>query len=68
MTETTTIKNDTLDRVAFRVRGSVDAEFLKAIYAANPHLAEFGPVLPARVSVLIPDAPQPTATKIHLWD
>ena len=69
MTETITIQNDTLDRVAYRVLGNkVDSELLKAIYAANPRLAEFGPVLPARVTVIVPDAPQPTASKIQLWD
>ena len=70
MREIQTIDNETLDQVVYRALGgvTVDADYLKALYAANPNIADYGPVLPGRITIHIPDPPPVTETKLRLWD
>ena len=63
------LENDTLDLIAYRVYGYVDADLLKALYAMNPEIAALGPILPARTQVkLIDTPPTPVSVKIQLYD
>lgn len=41
---------------------------VERVYLANPGLAERGPVLPAGITVTLPDLPRPEATPIlRIW-
>lgn len=41
---------------------------VEAVYAANPGLAAYGPVLPAGVLIDLPAAQAAQPTTIRLWD
>ena len=64
-----TKENDVLDKICFKhyshIRGTVEA-----VLAANPGLADHGPVLPAGVLISLPMLPEATPQKktIRLWD
>lgn len=59
---------DVVDALAFTVYGPA-ARSAEAVLAANPRLADFGPVLPAGLVVVLPDLPaaKPQAV-VRLWD
>lgn len=60
---------ETLDALCWRVLGTTVP--VDAVYAANPGLARFGPVLPDRTSVILPDAvPAAAALRetVTLWN
>jgi phage tail protein X len=61
---------DVVDEIAWRHYGSVDAAILREVFAANPGLADAGALLPANVTVILPDIQAPTATAqgVALWD
>lgn len=61
-----TVDGDMADRIA---RAEMGAErFVAALLDANPGLAARGPVLPAGVSVTIPDVARPVAAgTVRLW-
>jgi phage tail protein X len=50
----TTVEGDMVDAIAFRQYGRT-AKSTEAIYAANPNLADYGPVLPAGIEITLPD-------------
>ena len=50
----TTADGDMVDAIAFRQYGRT-AKVTEAIYAANPNLADHGPVLPAGIVITLPD-------------
>ena len=59
---------DTVDRIAWLVYGRQTGGVVEAILEANRGLADLGPVLPAGVDVIIPDAPEAVAvTEVRLW-
>lgn len=62
-----TAEGDTVDAIAWRHYGRESAAL--AILEANPRLADHGPVLPAGLSIVLPELPEaaPEAT-IRLWD
>lgn len=64
-----TKQGDMVDAIATRVYGA-RAGAAEAILAANPGLADRGPVLPANVTIMLPDAPAqpaPALPTIDLW-
>lgn len=63
-----TREGDTADWIAWRHYGRVDS--VDAILEANPGLADYGPVLPAGVEVVLPEVEQPSTTVrgVRLWD
>ena len=64
------IAGDTLDALAWRARSLGPAD-LPVVLAANPGLAELGPVLPKGTPVDVPDTAAPATTlrdTINLWD
>lgn len=65
-----TSDGDVVDQIAWRQYGRVDADILRAVLEANPGLADMGPVLPAGVSITLPDIQSPASTKkaVALWD
>lgn len=59
---------ETLDALLWRVLGTTMP--IDAVYAANPGLAAFGPVLPDATEVLLPDAvaaPAALRETVTLW-
>ena len=61
---------DTVDSLCWRVLGTTSA-VTEQVLARNPGLADLGPVLPAGLSVDLPDAADlATATRptVKLWD
>lgn len=61
-------QGDSVDLICHRHYGYT-AGITEQVLAANPGLAARGPVLPAGVSITLPDAPAKAAAPvINLWD
>lgn len=61
-----TIEGDMLDAICKARLGS--EAHVPAVLAANPGLADLGPVYPAGVLIMLPDLPAPVAPGlIRLW-
>ena len=64
-----TRQNDVLDDVVFRFYGDTDRRIVETVLEANRGLADHGPVLPAGVSIELPERePAATETLTRLWD
>lgn len=64
-----TRQNDILDDVVFRYYGDTDRRIVETVLEANRGLADYGPELPAGLTITLPDrAPEPAATLTRLWD
>lgn len=62
---------DTADLIAWRAYDTGDEAVLQQLLDANPGLADMGPILPAGVSVELPEIATPVATTTagtKLWD
>ena len=61
---------DTVDAIAWRQYGRVDAAVLRAVLEANPGLADRGAALPPGIDVTLPDIDQAASTRqgVKLWD
>lgn len=61
---------DVVDDIAFRHYGLEHPEVLRAVFEANPGLADRGAILPAGVRVILPDVAKPVGTlqAVSLWD
>ena len=63
-----TAAGDVLDALCWRRYGRDAAKDVPAVLAANPGLADAGPVLPAGLVVDLPDLPAPAARPaVRLW-
>lgn len=63
-----TSEGDTTDRIAWRVYGTQGARVTEKLLDANPGLADHGPVLPAGITISLPElatAAEKSAAK--LW-
>lgn len=66
-----TKSGEVLDGLIYEVFGYCNDTALAAVYALNQNLAEYGPVLPAGLTINLPDAITATAPNtgtISLWD
>jgi phage tail protein X len=65
-----TRQNDILDDVVFRAYEDTDRRIVETVLEANRGLADYGPVLPAGILIVLPDRnPEPpAATLTRLWD
>ncbi|NVN02953.1 MULTISPECIES: tail protein X [Asaia] len=62
---------DVLDGVIYQAFGYCNDDALAQVYALNQNLADYGPVFPVGVSIILPDNIQATAPNtgtISLWD
>jgi phage tail protein X len=60
---------DVADAIAWNYYGTRDGLVVENLLAANPGLADYGPILPAGVTVTLPDlTPTPTQNTVKLWD
>jgi phage tail protein X len=50
---------DLIDDIAFRYYGKTSGGEVEAIYAANNHLADYGPELPAGLVIVLPEVQSP---------
>ncbi|MCG9100449.1 tail protein X [Laribacter hongkongensis] len=62
-------QGDTVDLICQRHYGYT-AGITEAVYAANPGLADLGPILPLGTPVTLPETVQPATPQslINLWD
>lgn len=61
-------QGDTVDEICFRYYGRTQ-QVVEQVYAANPGLAESGPVLPHGCEVALPPLPEAsTGETVNLWD
>ncbi|WP_447042520.1 tail protein X [Vreelandella sp. H-I2] len=62
-------QNDTLDAICYRAYGTTQG-VTEQVLAANPGLAELGPLLPHGTPVTLPTVTQPPsrAPTVQLWD
>ena len=65
-----TRQNDILDDVVFRYYGDTSRRIVETVLEANRGLADHGPVLPAGLTITLPDRnPEPPAESLtRLWD
>ncbi|MDA3922770.1 MAG: tail protein X [Salinisphaera sp.] len=63
-----TREGDTVDLLAWRYYQSTDNRIVERLLVANPGLADYGPILPAGVTVALPELDVPaTQEGITLW-
>ncbi|SNX74861.1 phage tail protein X [Cereibacter ovatus] len=61
-------EGDTADSIAFVVYGRQNGRLVEGLLDANPGLADHGPVLPAGLLLMLPDAPAPAVVReVRLW-
>ena len=60
---------DSVDWICWRAYGRLSTGLVEKVLQANTGLADRGPVLPAGVSITLPDIEQPAATsrRVTLW-
>jgi len=64
----TTAEGDMVDEICHRIYGRSEGT-TEAVYAANPGLADLGPVLPVGVVITLPDlSVAKTVKSVRLWD
>jgi len=61
---------DTVNGILYRETGRYDDAAEETLWAANPGLASYGPVLPAGVLVYLPELEEDAtpATVTNVWD
>lgn len=65
----TTREADTVDLIAWRFYGSTANRVTEQVLEANPGLADHGPLLPAGLTITLPEITAPAKTKgVKLWD
>lgn len=63
-----TRQGDTLDKICYRHYGHTRG-ITELVLAANPGLAEHGPILPPELNIVLPPLSlQPSLQRIQLWD
>ena len=67
--EYSTRQNDLLDDVVFRYYGDTDRRIVEDVLEANRGIADYGPELPAGLTITLPErAPAAAETLTRLWD
>lgn len=62
------LQGDAVDEICFRWYGRTQ-QVVELVYAANPGLAERGPILPHGYPVELPELPaSSTGETLNLWD
>lgn len=69
MQEYLTKIGDTADYICWKYYGSQDGQIVEQLLAANPGLSDRGPVLPAGITIYLPEIKSNTATTgVRLWE
>lgn len=62
-------EGDTISNILNRTLGRDDDVAEEALHAANPKLAQHGPVLPAGVTINVPTLSEPKPKQVvNVWD
>lgn len=66
----TSTDGDMVDEIAWRYYGTTAGGQVESVLAANPGLADYGPILPAGVTITLPDVTTAAQTSqgVKLWD
>ncbi len=67
MTTYVTREGDVLDDICRRVYGKVTPGMVEAVLNANPNLADYGFILPARLVITLPDLAPEAKPTVRLW-
>ena len=60
---------DMLDSVASKFYGGLSGRVVEQVLEANPHLADWGPLLPAGLEIRLPSIDNSTQVQaVRLWD
>lgn len=60
---------DTVDFIAWKQYGRTDNRIVEQVLSANNGLADVGPILPAGMTITLPDIqPEQKTSKVKLWD
>lgn len=60
---------DTVDLIAWHYYGATDNRIVERLFVANHGLADHGPVLPAGLTIVLPELSVPATNEgISLWD
>ncbi len=60
---------DTVDEIAWKVYGSTSNHEVEVMLTANHGLAAYGPILPAGLTITLPEITASTQSKgLRLWD
>ena len=66
-TSYTTVAGEMLDKLVWNFYGYLRPGMVEKVLEANPHLADAGAVLPAGLTIILPDIkPEPVSSK-RLW-
>jgi phage tail protein X len=63
-----TLQGDTIDMVCLRVQGRLIPGMVEATLAANPGLADLGPIYDTGVELTLPELAEKPDNTIKLWD
>ena len=65
----TTRGGDTVDFIAWKFYGATTNQVVEAVLAANRGLADYGAVLPAGLTITLPEITEPAKAKgVKLWE
>lgn len=66
----TSTDGDMVDEIAWKYYGTTANGQAEAVLFANPGLADYGPILPAGVTITLPDVTTAAQTSqgVKLWD
>lgn len=60
---------DTVDYIAWKYYGTTAGRTTEQLLEANPGLADYGPVLPDGIQIVLPDITKPATQRgVKLWD
>lgn len=69
MAQYITRNGESVDYIAAKYYGSTSNLVVETVLAANPGLADYGPLLPSNIEITLPDLPKPAQSDgVHLWD
>lgn len=66
-TSYTTLNGEILDGIAYKFYGRYEDGMVELILNTNPHLADYGAVLPAGVVIVLPEINKAPQTVDRLW-
>ena len=70
MSDYITRDGDMIDWICWHHYDGEQSGAVEAVYAANPSLSQYGPLLPAWLNIVLPELPKPVSTVkvVKLWD
>ena len=63
----TTVNGEMVDAIAYNFYGRYENGMIELILNTNPHLADYGAILPAGVLIVLPEINKAPQTVDRLW-